>query len=281
VTCRTRKFLGPRICAHTEIKYFKWRVSEGWGPALSVALYASQGVSEFLWWNYSLHPNTTNEFQWYLWECIQKFPDLPPGARTANGTALCHWVQLYRYFMSQSSKFCRHNPMCCFSTSFCCCLFRYRLSPETFGYALVHTAKCTNAASLLCLFLPQLVFLLAMELLLLLCHVWETSAMTRVEGHVLFLLLLFPYTVLYYISYPLSIRVTLHPVREVWPKIKKVRDLRFTRRRTFESRTSGLWRRVVLGEYGGGKVPRNVGIPPQHYTASQPKRPRLKQSPFK
>jgi hypothetical protein len=43
--------------------------------------------------------------------CIQKFP----GARTANGTALCHWVQLYRYFVSRSSEFCRHNPLCCFS----------------------------------------------------------------------------------------------------------------------------------------------------------------------
>jgi hypothetical protein len=30
----------------------------------------------------------------------QKFPDWPPGARTANGTALCHWVQLYRYFVN-------------------------------------------------------------------------------------------------------------------------------------------------------------------------------------
>jgi hypothetical protein len=29
--------------------------------------------------------------------CIQKFPDWPPGARTANGTALCQEVQLYRY----------------------------------------------------------------------------------------------------------------------------------------------------------------------------------------
>jgi len=27
-------------------------------------------------------------------------------------------VQLYRYFMSQSSELCRHNPLCCFSTSF-------------------------------------------------------------------------------------------------------------------------------------------------------------------
>jgi hypothetical protein len=44
-------------------------------------------------------------------------------------------VQLYRYFVSQSSEFCRHNPLCRFSTSvYYCCLFCYRLSPETFGY---------------------------------------------------------------------------------------------------------------------------------------------------
>jgi hypothetical protein len=68
--------------------------------------------------------------------CTQKFPDWPPRARTANGTALCHYVQLYRYFVSQSSEFCRHNPLCCFSTSVYCCksIFRYRLSAETFGY---------------------------------------------------------------------------------------------------------------------------------------------------
>jgi hypothetical protein len=36
-----------------------------------------------------------------------------------------HEVKLYRYFMCQSSEFCRHNPLCCFSTSVCCCLFRY------------------------------------------------------------------------------------------------------------------------------------------------------------
>jgi hypothetical protein len=46
------------------------------------------------------------------------------------------WVSL--------SEFCRHNPLCCFSTSVyccccccCCCLFRYRLCPVTFGYTLV------------------------------------------------------------------------------------------------------------------------------------------------
>jgi hypothetical protein len=74
--------------------------------------------------------------------CIQKFPDWPPGARTANGTALCHYVQLYRYFMSQSSEFWRFNPLCSFSTSvYCCSLFRYRLRPETFGYSLVYLSE--------------------------------------------------------------------------------------------------------------------------------------------
>jgi hypothetical protein len=71
--------------------------------------------------------------------CIQKFPDWPPGARTANGTALCHYVQFYHYYVSQSSEFCRHNTLHCFSMSVycCCCLFRYRFSPETFGYIFV------------------------------------------------------------------------------------------------------------------------------------------------
>jgi hypothetical protein len=76
----------------------------------------------------------------------QKFSDWPPGARTANDTALCHQMQLYRYFVSQSTDFCSHNPLCCFSKSvyyyyyyyyYYYCLFRYRLSPETSGYTLV------------------------------------------------------------------------------------------------------------------------------------------------
>jgi len=38
-------------------------------------------------------------------------------------------------FVSQSSEFCRHNPLCCFSTEYCCkYIFLYRLSPDTFGY---------------------------------------------------------------------------------------------------------------------------------------------------
>jgi len=41
--------------------------------------------------------------------------------------------------MSQSSEFCRHNPLCCFSTSNTKgkLTFRYRLSPETSGYTFV------------------------------------------------------------------------------------------------------------------------------------------------
>jgi hypothetical protein len=78
-------------------------------------------------------------FYMHIWGCIQKFPDWPPGARTANGTALCHLMQLYRYFVSQSSKFCRHNTLCCFSTRVSCCSFRHRLCPETFRYTLVYS----------------------------------------------------------------------------------------------------------------------------------------------
>jgi len=67
--------------------------------------------------------------------CIEKFPDWPPGTRTANGTDLCHYVRLYRYFMIQSNEFYRHNSLYRFWTSvYCCyCLFCYRLSQETFA----------------------------------------------------------------------------------------------------------------------------------------------------
>jgi len=45
------------------------------------------------------------------------------------------------YLVSQSSEFCCHNPLCSFSTSNTKGkrIFRYRLSPETFGYTLVFT----------------------------------------------------------------------------------------------------------------------------------------------
>jgi len=55
---------------------------------------------------------------------------------------------LYRYLVSQYSEFCRHNPLCCFSTRVycsCCWLLCYRLGPETFGYTLM----CPENVSLL------------------------------------------------------------------------------------------------------------------------------------
>jgi hypothetical protein len=70
--------------------------------------------------------------------CIQKFPDWPPGARTLVQLSATRcsciailWVSLV--------TFAAITPLCCFSTNAsCCCLFRYRLSPETFGYTLVY-----------------------------------------------------------------------------------------------------------------------------------------------
>jgi len=57
-------------------------------------------------------------------------------------------MQLYRYFVSQSSEFCHHNPLCCFPTNSteCKCIFRYGLIPETFGYTLV--ACCNKVENL-------------------------------------------------------------------------------------------------------------------------------------
>jgi len=55
---------------------------------------------------------------------------------------------LYRYYVSQSSELFRHYPLCCFSTSvyFCKHTFRYRLSPETFGYTLVSVCNQSDGS---------------------------------------------------------------------------------------------------------------------------------------
>jgi hypothetical protein len=53
-------------------------------------------------------------------------------------------MQLYRYFVSQPSEFCRHNLSCSFSTSNTKGrrIFLYRLSSETFGCTLVRAFVC-------------------------------------------------------------------------------------------------------------------------------------------
>jgi hypothetical protein len=70
--------------------------------------------------------------------------------------------------MSQSSEFCRHNPLRCFSSSVCCCkhIFRYRLSPETFWYTLVFTDYWQGSPSK---YSPSSAFPLAQ----LCCYCWK------------------------------------------------------------------------------------------------------------
>jgi len=92
---------------------------------------------------------------------IQKFPDWHPGTRTANGIALCHKVQLYRYFVSQSSELCRHNTFCCFSTNvFFCCkrIFLYRLNPEIFGYPFVPIGETCMLGTTVCHIIRNVLF---------------------------------------------------------------------------------------------------------------------------
>jgi hypothetical protein len=58
-------------------------------------------------------------------------------------------MQLYRYFLSQSSEFCRHNTLWRFSTSNSKGkrIFRYRLGPEAFGYTFIYTVAITITAA--------------------------------------------------------------------------------------------------------------------------------------
>jgi hypothetical protein len=76
--------------------------------------------------------------------CIQKFQDWSPGATTANGTAVCHWVQLYRYFVSQSSEFCHNNPLCCSSASVCIVVSVYISLSTQSGNFWVHSLIWTH-----------------------------------------------------------------------------------------------------------------------------------------
>jgi hypothetical protein len=71
--------------------------------------------------------------------CIQKFPDWLPGARTSNDTALYHWMQLYRYFMSQSSEFCSYNLCVASKRMFIVVVVVMSLLTQSgnFGYTLV------------------------------------------------------------------------------------------------------------------------------------------------
>jgi hypothetical protein len=67
-------------------------------------------------------------------------------------------------------EFCRHNTLFCFSTNvYCCCLFRYGLSPETYEYILVYewnlNINRTIYKHLLITFFPQKVIPIFLHIL--------------------------------------------------------------------------------------------------------------------
>jgi hypothetical protein len=107
----------------------------------------------------------------------------------------------YRYFVSQSSEFCRHNPLCCFSMSNTKGkrIFLYRLSPETFGYSLISWRKLTTC---------RLLVYVSQHLLLPLCFVsnmtpfWPLSLKRRVEFQ-----LKFHHTTSYYHSFEVHFNI--------------------------------------------------------------------------
>jgi hypothetical protein len=53
--------------------------------------------------------------------------------------------------MSQSSEFCHHNPLCCFSMSVYCCLFRYdsvwKLLDTPSYFMLLPQEECTRESN--------------------------------------------------------------------------------------------------------------------------------------
>jgi len=70
--------------------------------------------------------------------CIHKFPDWPPGARTTSGKLSDTRFSCIAIFWASLSEF--HHQILYVASQrvfIFCCLFRYELSPETFGYIRV------------------------------------------------------------------------------------------------------------------------------------------------
>jgi hypothetical protein len=85
--------------------------------------------------------------------CIQNFPDWPPGERISNGTAHCHWVQLYRYFMVSLVSFAAITLCVASQRVFIIVVVVVVISSptqETFGYTLVHPLQCSVGSTVIC-----------------------------------------------------------------------------------------------------------------------------------
>jgi hypothetical protein len=105
------------------------------------------GCTWMLWTN-SMVQSSLNTLR----ECIQKFLDWLPGARTANGTVLCHYVQLYHYFVSRSSEFCCHNPLYCFQWVFIVVCILLLTQSRNFG---IHPHKITQFVKFIAFVEPE------------------------------------------------------------------------------------------------------------------------------
>jgi hypothetical protein len=86
------------------------------------------------------------QWAWEIWGCSQKFPDWPPGARTANGTAVIRrssivilWVSLVSFAATTLSVACQQVFI----------IVCYWLSPETFGYTLVCHCALHSASNIM------------------------------------------------------------------------------------------------------------------------------------
>jgi hypothetical protein len=83
--------------------------------------------------------------------CVVSYEGVSKSFRTGRLEPELQMVQLSATRCSSIAilwvSFCRHKPSCCFSTSVYCCkhIFRYRLSPETFGYTVVFRTVFTQA----------------------------------------------------------------------------------------------------------------------------------------
>jgi hypothetical protein len=83
-----------------------------------------------------------------------------PHAKLEHSVLVDENLQCYRYFVGQSSEFCRHNPLCCFSTGVYCSkrIFRYdsiRILLDRSSYNPIRRLKYNRPISRLLINKPE------------------------------------------------------------------------------------------------------------------------------
>jgi hypothetical protein len=109
----------------------------------------------------------------------------PKVSGLASWSENCKWysylllgeVQLYRYFVSQSSEFCRRNPLCCFSTSVYRCYFvidsvrKFWIHPRI----VIHDDTCSRRPFRKLLDTPSYILLLKHINISILCNIKDVK----------------------------------------------------------------------------------------------------------